>query len=120
MVISGIVGALTMRIASALPVLILILVARFLVAADTDDAVAWGRGNIPAGKNTEGEELLRKALPGLSANAEKLRATTLTLIEVLRISGKLKEAHELCDGLLKTTPKDTALQSLKGELNVEV
>ncbi|HYG78045.1 MAG TPA: tetratricopeptide repeat protein [Planctomycetota bacterium] len=88
-----------------------------LLAADTDDAVAWGRENIAAGKYAEAEEMLRKALPNLEG--AKKRDATLVLIEALRIVGKLKEAHELCDGLLKSEEKDPVLRSLKAELLVE-
>src|SRR6185436_17975029 len=77
--------SILMKNACFAPILVLLFAARFLTAAETDDAVAWGKENIAAGKYAEAEDLLRKALPTVKDNAEKLRTTTLTLIEVLRI-----------------------------------
>jgi len=106
-----------MKNASFAPVLVLLFAAKFLSAADTEDTVAWGKENIAAGKYAEAEELLRKALPTLAD--DKKSAATLVLIEALRIRGKLSEAHELCDGLLKANDKDASLQLLKAELDVD-
>lgn len=85
-------------------------------SAETDDAVAWGRENIAAGKYAEAEEMLRKALTDLPENSPKRRDTTLTLIEALRIVGKLKDALTHCDALLKSDAKDAVVSSLKAEL----
>jgi tetratricopeptide (TPR) repeat protein len=106
-----------MKIASLTPILVLILAAQFLHAADTEDAVAWGKENLTAGKYAEAEELLRKALPTLPD--DKKRDATLVLIETLRIRGKLSEAHEMCDALIKANDKDASLQLLKADIDVD-
>ncbi|MCY3018679.1 MAG: tetratricopeptide repeat protein [Planctomycetota bacterium] len=88
--------------------------------AETDNAAAWGRENIAAGKYAEAEDLLRKALPGLVEGTPERREVVLVLVEALRIRGKLKEASDLCDGLLKAKADDTAAALLRADVDYEV
>ncbi|MGD0090174.1 MAG: tetratricopeptide repeat protein [Planctomycetota bacterium] len=88
-------------------------------AAQQDDAVAWGRENIAAGRYAEAEALLRAALPKLVQDSPEQRAATAVLITALRIQGKLKDALAFCDGLLKAQPDDSAAILLKAELDCE-
>src|SRR3954470_16341424 len=93
---------------------------RGCAAADADDPLAWGKENIAAGKYAEAEELLRKALPNLKEGEEKWRAAHMLLIEDLRILGKMKDAHEFVNNLIKANPKDAAALSLQAELDIDI
>jgi len=88
-------------------------------AAQKDDALAWGRENIAAGKYAEAETLLRAALPKLAEGGPEQRDAAFVLIEALRIQGKLKDAQEFCDALLKAKPDDSAAVLFKAELDCE-
>ena len=88
-------------------------------AAESDDTAAWARESIAAGKYAEAAQMLQKTLASKPDGSPERREAVLLLWESLRITGKLKEARELCDGFLKTDPKDSTIVSLKAELDYE-
>lgn len=94
--------------------------ATLALAAEEDNAAAWGRENIAAGKYAEAETLLREALPKLAAGSPQRRDAAFALIEALRIQGKLKDADAVCDALLKAKPDDSAAALVKAELDCEI
>lgn len=84
--------------------------------AGEGDAIAWSRENIAAGKYIEAVEMLTKELKDSKFDAAKRREASMVLIEAQRIVGQLKEALEVCEGLIKADDKDIDAQLLKGEL----
>jgi len=90
-----------------------------LFSADEENAIAWARENIAAGKYADAEELLAKTLSKWPADGAQRREGSMLLVEALRIRGKYSEAKKICDELLKTNPKDGVAISLKAELDFE-
>ena len=88
-------------------------------ASENDNAADWGRENIAAGKYADAVTQLDKALSTATEGSPERRAITLVLIDAQRILGKLKEASELCEALLKADPKDNDVNCLKAELDTE-
>jgi tetratricopeptide (TPR) repeat protein len=84
------------------------------------DAIAWARENIAAGKYGDARDLLKKALPNFPEKSPECRQATLVLIEALRITGGFGEAREACDALIKADEKDVETRLLKAELDFEV
>lgn len=87
-------------------------------AGEVADPIGWARENVAAGKYADAEQLLAKALNEAKEPARR-RELILVQIETQRIIGKLKEAHVLCDELLKADAKDSVARSLKAELDFE-
>jgi cellulose synthase operon protein C len=94
------------------------LMASVSFAGEAGEPLGWAKENLAAGKYTEAEALLTKALDETKDPAAR-RDLLLAQIEVLRILGKLKEAHAFCDELLTLNDKDAVAQSLKAELDFE-
>ena len=99
---------------------------------DSDDFGARDRAQRTLeGVGTPAADVLREAREKVSAEARSRidtilnraiasrRDITMVLIDAQRIVGKLKEGIGLCDGLLKTNPKDYDVISLKAELDME-
>jgi cellulose synthase operon protein C len=86
-------------------------------AGESGSPVGWARENLTAGKYSEAEQILAKALAEVKEAAPR-RELILQQIEVLRITGKLADAQKLCDEL-QADAKDLVAQSLKAELDFE-
>ena len=112
------------------------IIASFLIAGccairageEHADAVKWGQENIAAGRYTEAVALLTKEFSESKEWSAHQRDAGFALIEALRIVGKLKDAHEVCEKILaedpaaKSDPKKVAADArmLLAELDFEV
>ena len=88
-------------------------------AADSGDSVVWAREHISAGKYAEAAAMLAQELADGKLDAPGKLSASLLLIEAQRVTGKLKEAGDICDALLKDDPKNADAAILKAELLAE-